>query len=485
LNWRRLLLLPLLSAAGCAVGPNYTPPQEPVPTAFARTPAAASAPTGTVDLARWWNAYRDPELDRLVATALADSPDVKTAISRLRQARQSVVATRAQLLPQVDAQAQLNYLRFSKNAGLSSLSSLFGGGSGGSGSAGGIALPGDDITTYSVGFDASWELDLFGGKRRMESARAQAEAAEWGLRDVQVSLAGEVAKAYLDLRMLQERERVAREEAERQRQGVTLAIDTARAGLVPEGDAIRQRAGLDSAEASIEPLVAQQAVDVHALGVLLGRPPEALIAELSRSAPQPPAPPLVPPGLPSDLLRRRPDVREAERKLAAATAEIGVAVADLYPHFSLTSMPELISTTLANLFTGGSFQLAANAQAMFPVLDWGRRRATVKIRKEQREQAYQDYRKTVLAALKDVEDALVRIDTEQRRNAQLKAALADASRARQATEARYRTGLVDLSAVLQAQQQVLADRDALATSDGSLREDLASLYKALGGGWMR
>jgi NodT family efflux transporter outer membrane factor (OMF) lipoprotein len=485
---RHLILCLMLPAAACTVGPNYQPPKDDLPAAFARTPAMASVTSlESVDLARWWTAYHDPELDRLVQAALVDSPDVKTALSRLRQARQSVVVAHAQLLPQVNADAQTNYLRFSKNAGLSSLSSLFGGGggtSGGSSSGSGIALPGDDITTYSVGFDASWEIDIFGGgRRRVESALAQTEAGEWSVRDAQVSLAAEVAKSYIDLRMLQEREQVARDEAERRRRGVSLAANTARAGLAPEGDAIRQRAEFGSAEAAIEPLIAQQAIEIHALGVLLGRSPEALIAELSPAAAQPSAPPLVPPGLPSDLLRRRPDVRAAERRLAAATADIGVAVADLYPHINLTGAAELISSSLANLFTGDSLQLTGNAQAMFPILDFGRRRATVKIRKEQREQAYFDYQKTVLGALKDVEDALVRIDTEQRRNAGLKVALTDSLRASQAVEARYRVGLVDLSAVLQAQQGLLSNRDALASSDGSLRQDLAALFKALGGGW--
>jgi outer membrane protein TolC len=222
---------------------------------------------------------------------------------------------------------------------------------------------------------------------------------------------------------------------------------------------------------------------MHMLGVLLGRTPESMIAELSVARPFAPPPPDVPPGLPSDLLRRRPDIRAAERQLAAATADIGVAVADLYPKFDLTGIAELISTSLANLFTGDSAQLIGTARASFPLLDFGRRRAQVGIRREQAEQAYLDYQKTVLGGFKDVEDALVRVSAERARNRTLRAGLADASRSAAAVDARYRSGLVDLSAVLSAQQQELQIEDSLATSDGTLRTDLASLFKALGGGW--
>jgi NodT family efflux transporter outer membrane factor (OMF) lipoprotein len=492
---KRVLSLTALAAlAGCTVGPDYEAPKtaETLPPAFAR--ALPAEPGGDqVDLARWWTAYGDPELDRLVTAALAENLDVKTAAARLRQARLGVVAARSQFLPQVNADAGASYLHFSKNAGFSSLASLFGGGASGGGQTGGgssggsssgIALPGGGVTTYSVGFDASWELDLFGGVRRdVEGTIARAEGAEWQLRDIQVSLAAEVANAYLQLRTLQAREAVTRAEIARQTRALQLMQNTARAGLVPEGDYIRQRSGLANAQAELSPLIAEEAIQTHALGVLLGRAPEALVAELATPAALPSAPPAVPAGLPSDLLRRRPDIRAAERELAAATADIGVATADLYPRFSLTGMAQLISTALRNLFDPDSLQISGNARAIFPVLDWGRRRATVKIREAQREEAYLRYQQTVLGALKDVEDALVRIDTERRRTATLRDGVADGERSVQAADARYRSGLTDLSVVLQAQQSVLATRSSLAESDGALRQDLAGLYKALGGGW--
>ncbi len=486
---RRASLIALLLVSGCTVGPNYHAPQTEVPPAFAEPPPP---PGQSVDLARWWNAFGDAELDKLVTAALAQNLDVQQAASRVRQTRAAIVQARARLLPEVDAMGNVTNVHFSKNAGLSSLESLFGGGSGsnaasgssGSAQKGGIAPPGSGITTYAIGFDASWELDLFGGGRRgVEAARARTEAAIWQARDTQVTLAAEVADAYLTLRMQQQREAVLREEVARQQRALQLMIHTAQAGLVPQGDYIRQRSTLAAAEAGIEPVVAEEHIQMHALGLLTGRPPESLIAELQTPAAASPLPPAVPPGLPSDLLRRRPDVRAAERNLAAATADIGVAVADLYPHFSLTGVAELISTALGNLFSPRSFQSTVTGQGLFPVLDFGRRRAEVNVRKEQREQAYLDYQKVVLGALKDVEDALSRVDTERKSNDELRRGVADSNRALAAVDARYRAGLVDLSAVLQAQQSVLSARDMLAQSDGALRQNLVSLYKALGGGW--
>ena len=295
------------------------------------------------DLAGWWKAYRDPELDRLVAIALADGIDIKTAASRIRQARTQETVARARGLPTLDATANATHIEFSKNAGLSSLASIFGGGASGGASGGtsqgGIAAPGSGITTYALGFDASWELDLFGGARRsLEGARARTEAAVWNGRDAGISLIAEVADDYLQLRLAQQRESVARAEIARQKHSLELLGDTARVGLVPEGDTIRQRAQLANAEASLEPLVAEQAVQIHAIAVLLAKAPDAMFVELSAKQPALAAPPAVPPGLPSELLRRRPDIRAAERQLAAATADIGVAVADLYPKISLTGM---------------------------------------------------------------------------------------------------------------------------------------------------
>jgi NodT family efflux transporter outer membrane factor (OMF) lipoprotein len=485
---KRSALLATFVLAGCTVGPNYTPPQIATPVHYGE---AVTGETPAPELAGWWHGYHDAELDHLIDTALRQSPDVAIAIARIAGARAQERVARAAYLPEVNANAGTNYQKFSKNAGLSSLSSLFGGGASGGqtggssgGSSGGIAAPGGSIQTYSVGFDASWEIDLFGGvTRQVQGSRARVDAAVWNARDAQLSLVAEVADAYLQLRTLQQREKIARNEADRQTRNLQIAQHTSTVGLIAEGDYIRQRSELASAQAAIEPIVADGKAQMHALAVLTGQTPDALIAELTVERPALALPPSVPPGLPSELLRRRPDVRAAERNLAAATADIGVAVADLYPRLNLTGMAQLVSTALSNLFTGDSLQLAGTAAATFPILDFGRRSGEVARRRAASDEAYAQYQRTVLIALRDVEDALIRVRSEQERRGNLSAGLTDAARGEQALEARYRAGLTDFGDVLIARQSLYAAQDQLAQSEGGLRRDLLSLYKALGGGW--
>ncbi len=482
-----------LALAGCTVGPNYTRPDQPVPPAFVEPQASAPATAQPIDPAHWWSAFGDPELDRLIERGLQGSPDIRTAASRIRQARYGEIIAGAADKPQLNADASANRIDFSKNAGFSSLARAFSGGSGGNSSPAttggttgstGVALPGSGISTFAVGFDASWELDLFGGARRQrEQARAQAEGAEWNRRDAAVTMAAEVAQAYFALRLDQEQLAVITDEIARQQRNLEIAGEQAHVGLSPQIDVTRQRASLTSTQARQEPIRADVQLRIHSLGVLLGLNPEALTAELSAPAPALGPAPVVPAGLPSDLLRRRPDIRAAERQLAAATAGVGVAVSDLYPKLSLTGTAQLISTALGNLFSIDSRQTAATASAMFPIIDWGRRRATVNQRREDREQAYIQYQSMVLGALRDVEDPLAQIDAERRRNAALRRAVADASEAVRADEAQYRTGLATQSTLLQGETDVLTAREQVAGSDAQLRQMTAALFKALGGGW--
>ncbi|WP_242182195.1 efflux transporter outer membrane subunit [Sphingomonas sp. CARO-RG-8B-R24-01] len=482
-----LALLGSTLLAGCTVGPNYHAPTMPVPPAFAER-QLAPAPGAQVDPARWWAAFGDPRLDSLVERALKGSPDIAMAASRVRQARLQEISARAVGKPTVDATGNVSHIEFSKNAGLSSIAQAFsggsGGGSGGTGSSSGFALPGSGITTFSVGFDSSWELDLFGGGRRgVEAAGARVEAAEWTRRDAAVTLAAEVAQAYFALRLDQEQIAVIQDELVSQQRSLDIAGHIARVGLVPSIDVTRQRGSITGTQARLEPIRADVRVRIHALGILLGVEPETLDAELARPGVPLGALPVVPAGLPSDLLRRRPDVRAAERQLAASTADIGVAVSDLYPKFNLTGVAQLLSTSLANLFTGNSLQLTGTGAVQFPLLDWGRRKATIGIRKEDREQAYLRYRTTVLGALRDVEDPLARLDAERARNAALQRAVADAQTTARSVEAQYRTGFVTQTSLLDAQVNVLSAREQLAASNAQLRQDTAALFKAIGGGW--
>lgn len=482
------LVLALL--AGCSVGPNYHAPELPVPASYGE-PAAVAAPGTTVDPGRWWDRFDDAELSSLVTRALKGNPSVQIAAVRIREARLQEAIARSAGKPTVNANAGVNSVKFSKNAGFATLAQAFGGGggggggsSGGSGSSG-IALPGDSITTFSVGFDASWEIDVFGGVRRsVEAARAQTDAAVWNGRDAQVMIAAEVAQTYWALRLDKTQIQVIEDEIARQNRALQIAGNTAKVGLVPPIDVTRQRAQITSNEARLQPLRADIDQRIHALATLLGLAPSAISPEFA-AAKLPPegSVPVVPPGLPSDLLRRRPDIRAAERNLAGATAEIGVAVADLYPRFSLTGMAQLISTSLSTLFQGDSVQLTGNGAAQFPLLDWGRRRATVRVREAQRDEAYLQYRQTVLGALRDVEDALAQLSAEQQRHEVLTRAVNDAAVSVHAVDAQYRTGLVAQDSLLNTQTQLLQAREQLAQSDAQLRQMTIALFKALGGGW--
>jgi NodT family efflux transporter outer membrane factor (OMF) lipoprotein len=245
----------------------------------------------------------------------------------------------------------------------------------------------------------------------------------------------------------------------------------------------QQRSEGSSAAAAIPALQAQAKVEIHALGVLTGQAPDALANQLAAPEATLPPSPAVPPGLPSDLLRRRPDIRAAERELAAATADIGVAVADLYPRISLTAAPALVSTALGSLLEWGSRSFTAGAALDWPLFDGGRRRANVEVRNARQEQAMVSYRKAVLTALQDVENALGRIDGDRRQLVELEQAQVTAARAEEIARTRYRGGLVILSDVLLAQQRRLSLEEQVIELRGALARDTVALVKALGGGW--
>ncbi|MBX9816135.1 MAG: TolC family protein, partial [Sphingomonas sp.] len=295
---RKMLSLAALAAlAGCTVGPNYERPDVAVPPTYAR-PATAAA--SDVDVARWWTAFGDPRLTALIERALADNPTIRIAASRVRQARLEEIVARAAGRPQINLGANATRVEFSRNGGFASIARQFQGGQAGGG---GLALPGTGITTYAIGFDASWELDLFGGARRQrEAAVARAEAAEWSARDAGVTLAAEIADAYFALRLDQAQIALIEAEMAGRRRQIEIAEHQARAGLTPSIDTLRATGELTQARARIEPLRADAELRMHALGLLIGQPPEALIADLSAPGAALGAPPAVPAGLPSDLL---------------------------------------------------------------------------------------------------------------------------------------------------------------------------------------
>jgi NodT family efflux transporter outer membrane factor (OMF) lipoprotein len=453
-----------------------------MPEQFAEAQSGAGATDA--ELATWWSAFGDPELSALVNRALAQNLDVETAAAKIREARAQEVVAGAAAFPQVDAQASATRQRISENA--IPIPPGAGGSTGGGTSGGttGFGLPGSEFNTFRIGFDASWEIDLWGKTRRsVEAARARTGAALWNRRDLQVSVAAEVANAYLTLRTLQQQTANAEAELARQQRFEKLVAARARGGLVTGQDLEQQRSQRAAAAAAIPPLQAQAEAQIHALGVLTGDTPEALIAELSPSKALPPAPPQIPAGLPSDLLRRRPDIRAAERELAASSADIGVAVADLYPKFSLTAAPALVSTALASLLTWGSRSYSIGAALDWPIFNGGRTRGTIAVANARQDEALIAYRKAVLASLQDVEDALSKADGDRRQLASLQDAVATAARAEDIARSRYGGGLVIYSDVLLAQAQRLTLENQVIETKGALARDTVALFKALGGGW--
>jgi NodT family efflux transporter outer membrane factor (OMF) lipoprotein len=284
------------------------------------------------------------------------------------------------------------------------------------------------------------------------------------------------------LRTLQQRIVLAQAEVARQQRAVEIVGARVRGGLVTGEDLTQQRSSLASAQAAIEPLRAQAEVRIHALGVLVGTTPETLTALLAQAEPLPRIPD-VPAGLPSDLLRRRPDIRAAERNLAAATADIGVATADLYPRFSLTAAPALVSTALGSLLEWGSRAFTAGGAVNWPLFNGGRTKANIAVTNARQGQELIAYRKAILVALQDVEDALSNVDGDRGQLAQLDEAVAASRRAEDLARTRYRGGLVTYSDVLQAQAGRIALESQVTETKGMLARHTVALTKALGGGW--
>lgn len=476
---RSVLLLTFV--AGCTVGPDYQHPQVAVPATYAAAPAAPLPATpGTY----WWGAFRDPLLTSLISQALTGNLDVRQAASRVRQAREQQRITGGSAGPQINASTQAAYTKLSENSLPPALADLAGASSGQPSSGSAIGLPGEGFDTFQMGFDASWEIDLFGGQRRsIEAADARMAAAVWSRRDAELTIAAEVANQYLQYRSLQRRIALADKTLASERDQLEFVRVRSAQGLINSLDERRQQSDIEQLGAQNEDLAAQADARLHGLGILLGLQPNALAAELAVAQPGPPPVVDVPVGLPSELLQRRPDIRSAERQLAASTADIGVATADLYPSFSLTGSLQLVSQSLSTILESNSLQENAAGKISLPLFNRGVTQATVRLRQAQADEALLAYRTDVLSALRDVEDALSRLDADRHRVEHLQAAVLADEDAADTTDVRYRNGLIDFIDVLQARQTELNARDSLEQAQSAAAQDAVSLYKALGGGW--
>jgi len=484
---------PAVAAAllcACTVGPNYRKPEIPTPATYQEsgTTARTLVQPSDADLSQWWTQFNDPVLTDLIGRALAANLDLKSAASRVRQARLQEIVTGAAEYPSISATATALTLNSNRPTGGSSGSGASSGGGGGSSSSAGASPLPPYLNLYSAGFDATWEVDLFGGTRRaMQEAKANTEASLWARRDGEVSLTAEVASDYLALRMAQARIAVGEAELQRQKDLFTLVKARRQTGFVTSLDVNQQDTQVLTAAAQIPQLTAQAKAQIHALGVLLGEPPEALTTELAASPPGalPSPPPTLPVGLPSELLRRRPDVREAERRLAASNAQIGVETANLYPKLDLIGLASFAGPEVGNLFSSQNLTSAAFGMLTQPLFDAGKNRANVRIAREQAGQASLAYQNTVLGALRDVEDALARYRAEDERRGSLARSVETARSSLTIATDQYRVGLVTFINVLQAQNAELSARDQLVQSDAQVATDLVAVYKTVGGGWSR
>jgi outer membrane protein, multidrug efflux system len=467
---KKIAIVGIVAAGGCVVGPDYQPSPASAPAAWI-SPVPNDLTSSTTAPVSWWASFNDVELDSLILRAAQSNLDLRAAEARLRQARAVRGGSAADFWPAVNANGSADRARQSQNQ------PFFGA----------LALPPNfpfEYSVYQVGFDASWEIDLFGGKRRaLEAATAEWERAIEARNDSMVSLLAEVARNYVELRGAQQRLGIARRNLNLQEEALELTRARLQGGVATELDVARTVALLAGMQAAIPPLETAERAAMYALAVLLGQQPGELLAELSPSGALPHTPPEVPIGLPADLLRRRPDVRRAERQLAAETARIGVAKSEWFPKISLTGDAGFESVSVSKWFEPGSRFWSIGPSVRWNALDFGRVRAQVRAQTAVQEAALAAYQKAVLVSLQEAENAIVAYAQEQNRHHALADAVAENRRSLELADSLYKNGRVNFLDVLDARRSLYQSDDQLVLSDQTVSLDLIALYKALGGGW--
>ncbi len=450
---------------GCfTVGPDYTPPGTSTPVNWTAELNASltNKATDLETLSCWWTRLNDPVLSDLMEQARTNNLDVSQAEARLREARAQRGATKADLFPTLAANASASRTRSSEKNGARTTSSLF-----------------------ANGLDARWELDIFGRKRRtLEAADATLQASWEDLSDVLVSLFAEVALNYVEVREYQLRLSLTKSNIAARAEACDITRWRYESGLTTQLDVDQARLSFEQARADIPSLQTSLEQSKHRLAVLLGKSPGALKQLLAETGIIPVPPAKIAVGVPADVLRQRPDVRRAERKLAAQTAQIGVAKAARYPDLSLLGSIGLESLKLDDLYTSGAQTAQAAANATWTLFDFGRIRRNIEIQTALQEEALGFYESTVLTALEDVENAMVAYANEQTRHRSLLEAARAGQSAYDLALNQYSSGLVDFQTVLDMQRSLLTVQDQLVSSDGEITSDLIRLYKALGGGWI-
>jgi multidrug efflux system outer membrane protein len=454
----------LLIATGCSVGPNYHPPKPAMPAGWNNAPREITT-NNPVELAAWWKTFNDVMLDSLIERAAQANNDLKAAEARVRAARALRGVAVADLLPTIGANASLITARRSQNA-LSFPVRLL------------------DTDTYQVGFDATWEIDVFGGERRaLQAATADLQSVIEDQRNVLVSLLAEVARNYVEVRGTQRQLAIARENLTAQQETLDITQLRLDKGLASELDVAQAKAVLASTKSQLPSLETALKQSSHRLSVLLGEQPGSLDVELASDTPIPTPAPEVPAGLPSDLLLRRPDVRRGERQLAAATARIGEAAAELFPKFFLTGVGGYQSLDASNLIEPASKFWSAGPSVRWRLLEYPRLKAQVNAQTAVQEETLAQFNQTVLLSLEEVENALVGCGKERERYQLLSELLAASRQALDLANQLYTKGLGDFLNVLIAERAVFEAQDAQVQSERMITEHVIALYKALGGGW--
>ncbi|XHR99429.1 RND transporter [Sphingomonas sp. DBB INV C78] len=459
-------VLALLSA--CTVGPDYRPPS----TATLKVPErfVADRPGAEVDLARWWTSFDDPVLTQLVERSLAANLDIDAAGARLRQARASLRQSQGSALPQVSASGSVS--QSIGNEGSVFIDPT----------TGQAVSRGGDTKIYRASFDASWEADIFGGIRRsIEADRANMESSEANLHFTQVSVAAEVGLNYLTARLAQQQLDIARQNLASQDETLQIVGWRVQAGLVSSLDLEQAKQLRANTAATIPNIETNYASAVNRIAVLLGEAPGAVNELMQAKQPVPLPPQAVGAAIPAEIVQRRPDIAAAERTLAAETARIGVATAQLYPALRLSGSFSGSDTSLSALPDAMVGNLVAGITA--PIFNGGQIRAQIEGQRASTDAAFATYRQTVLTALEEVENALTTLTSAERREREVIAAAEASQNAVTLAQSQYRAGLIDFQALLESQRSLLVTQDNRAQARANRATATVQLYKALGGGW--
>jgi multidrug efflux system outer membrane protein len=461
------LIMAVLGGAllnGCAVGPDYKLPSTETPKTFARADSPEFSIHGVE--VNWWTLFKDKQLNTLVDQTIQHNFSLRAARANILEARALYLQTVLNLAPIVTSHA--NYTDQKRSVG--ALNNL--------------SYAPRALKLYNVGFDALWELDIFGRVRRsVEASNDEVEIQEATLRDLSVSLIAEVARNYFELRGLQNQLAVALKNTENQTKTLEITRIRLEGGRGTELDTSRATAQLDSTRAIIPPLEAGIYRAIHRLSVLTGQLPDTLTKTLLISAPLPKIPEIIQIGNPAELLRRRPDIRIAERSLAAATASIGVATADLFPRVTFVGTIALEASMLSAVGAKGSDSYLLGPRISWAAFDLGHVYARIKAANANAESSLAQYQQTVLNALEETENALENYNRERARQALLFSAAQASVRAEELAQLRFNEGVSDFLTVLDTELRLLDDQDKLAQSETTTATALAAVYKALGGGW--